>query len=220
MWPPSGSSCCSRYIGETVSLDTLLENQQLDKPSRLKLGVQLALGVLSLHDTKWLSESWGKTDIDFPQETTGGQLASGETVLIRKPDLERPLVRRSFGPARDNSNTHKTTTKRVPLVQYNKTLLSLGIILVELWFGKRLEDIEEVLKQPDGDDTDNTEYDSADKLLEKIEDPTYGNATRHCIRGLDYMATTLDDEGFKNEVYNRVVSELEVYWKAYIGQGS
>lgn len=88
------------------------------------------------------------------------------------------------------------------------------------WFGKRLEDIEEVLKQPDGDDTDNTEYDSADKLLEKIEDPTYGNATRRCIRGLDYMATTLDDEGFKNEVYNRVVSELEVYWKAYIGQGS
>ncbi|KAF8244138.1 hypothetical protein K440DRAFT_663669 [Wilcoxina mikolae CBS 423.85] len=224
VWPPSESSCCSRYIGETVSLDTLLKNQHLDKPARLKLGVQLALGVLSLHDTEWLSERWGRGDIYFPQETTVGQLNSGETVSVRKPDLERPLVRRIFGPAAigDSTNTQKTTTRRVPLVQYNKTLLSLGIILVELWFGRRLEEIEETPQQPSSDNIDNidnTEYDSADRLLGKIEDPTYSNATRRCIRGLDFMATTLDDEGFKNEVYIRVVSELEAYWKAYIGSG-
>ncbi|KAF8250454.1 hypothetical protein K440DRAFT_640029 [Wilcoxina mikolae CBS 423.85] len=229
LWPSSKPSCYSRYINETVLLDTLLKNKTLDKPARLRLGVQLASAVLSFHDTNWLSDSWGKRDICFPQEIVTGQLATGEAAEFRKPDVEKPLIHRSFGLAGDS---HDTQTKRTrPLVQYNQALLSLGIVLVELWFGKRLEDLQQDIQKAANDDTntgntggtnktaaENTDYETASKLLVDIEDRGYKDAARRCIRGLDYDATTLDDKGFKNEVYALVTSELELYWKAYVWQ--
>jgi len=227
LWHPSEPACYSRYINETVSLDTLLKNQILDKPARLRLGVQLTSAVLSFHDTKWLSDSWGKRDICFPQEITACQLDTGEAASFRKPDVEKPLIYRSFGPAGDSHDIQKKIMR--PLVQYNQALLSLGIVLVELWFGKRLEDLEKDMQKATTDDVvdtgniedinhtaaDNTKYETADKLLADIEDRGYKDAARRCIRGLDYDATTLDNEGFKNEVYTLVFSELELYWKAY-----
>ncbi|KAF8540094.1 hypothetical protein BDD12DRAFT_881205 [Trichophaea hybrida] len=233
LWPPSRPSCCSRYINETVLLDTLLKNQTLDKPARLRLGVQLASAVLSFHDTNWLSDSWGKRDICFPQEVTAGQLATGEAASFRQPDVQRSLLHRSFGPVGDidSDDLQKKREPRKPLVQYNQALLSLGIVLVELWFGKRLEDLQQDLQKAvnggiktgntegtNNTTADNTDYETASRLLADIEDRGYRDAARRCIRGLDYDTTTLDDEGFKNEVYVKVFSELELYWKAYVWQ--
>lgn len=123
---------------------------------------------MQLHATAWLKESWGKGDIFFPQTTEKARLSTGEVSLILKPILEKPLVRRSFDPAGDKS-PQKTTTK-LPFVPYDKSLFSLGIILVELWFGKRLQDFPKYSEvQQLYDRTDNTDYQIANMLVLEIE---------------------------------------------------
>ena len=166
-------SYCENYWTEAVSLEILLQHEGiLSEPGRrsdrLKLGVQLASSVMQLHATAWLKESWGKGDIFFPQTTEKARLSTGEVSLILKPILEKPLVRRSFDPAGDKS-PQKTTTK-LPFVPYDKSLFSLGIILVELWFGKRLQDFPKYSEvQQLYDRTDNTDYQIANMLVLEIE---------------------------------------------------
>ncbi|KAF8536958.1 hypothetical protein BDD12DRAFT_258064 [Trichophaea hybrida] len=222
----SNISYCENYWTEAVSLDIVLQQGDLNGPDRgsdrLRLGVQLASSVMQLYSTAWLKESWGKGDIFFPQTTEKARLTTGGMHDILKPVLEKPLVRRSFDPAGDKSPP--TTTTRSPFVQYDKSLLSLGIILIELWFATRLQDLPEYLeaRQQFNDRTDSTDYETANRLLPKIDclaGPIYGGAVRRCIRGLDCTATTLDDEGYKNEVQSKVVSELERNWKAFSPHG-
>jgi len=92
---------------------------------------------------------------------------------------------------------------------YNKSLASLGIILVELWFGKRLEDLP---GYPQGLSSNNqticSDFVVASQLLETIQNEAgdmYGGAVRRCIRGIDHRATSLEDESFMNEVHAKIV---------------
>jgi hypothetical protein len=222
----SATSNCEEYRPEAVSLDSLLRRKALRMSDRLRLGVQFASAVMQLHRTEWLSESWGKQDIFFPQRVAQAQLASGGVGLILEPVIEKPFVRRSFGTVGNILNTEQIRTAKSPLAAYDKSLFSLGIVLIELWFGKRFQDLPEYPKHTEKrteDLTDNTDFLVAFGLLPQIQEKAgsvYGIAAKRCIVGLEYPSgsTTLDDDGFKSAVHHNVVYELERNWKKYVDQ--
>jgi hypothetical protein len=176
---------------------------------------------MQLHRTEWLGESWGKQDIFFPQIFAQAQLASGAVELILEPVVEKPFVCRSFGTAVDILGPQQIRTAKAPLAApYDKSLFSLGIVLIELWFGKRFQDLPEYPKGTK-DFTDDTEYLVARNLIPQLQDQAgfmYAVATRRCILGLEHPSTTLENDDFKSEVHVNVVSELQRNWKAYVSR--
>jgi hypothetical protein len=207
---------CEDYKAELVSLDQLLQREDLDRGDRLRLGVDLASSLMHLHTTDWLGESWGKCDILFPQTAIRARTVSGETMIL-KADLKKPVVRRSFRPD-SHSQQQVEMTAKVSLLPCDKNLFSLGIVLIELWFGKRLQDLSESQDAVAADNTDINDWITARRLVPIIEEKAgemYGGAVRRCIQGLDSAAKTLDNDEFKSKVITEVVSELERHWEAY-----
>jgi hypothetical protein len=105
-----------------------------------------------------------------------------------------------------------TETVRRGVVQCNQTLLSLGIILIELYYGKCLEECEgvdgEYVGPGDGERRHSVAWSLVDFLYDDAGD-LYGDAVRRCVRGLDHRESRLDKEGFKLEVFQKVLYPLQ-----------
>ncbi|KAI5785805.1 hypothetical protein EDC01DRAFT_189016 [Geopyxis carbonaria] len=200
LWPATSTlskSVMTSYRPKTISLEAVFTQYMyvFMKPVRLRLGVKLASAVMQIHDTEWLSERWSKRDIHFLIPTEGST-----------PLFDKPFVRRTF--ARTSSKRTSTSQPQntgETLIQYNKSIFSLGIILVELWYGKGLQEPASPVA--------NIEPETKDHINKIIEHEDagvpYGEAVRRCIRGLDHKFTDLDEEDFKNTVHKMVVTPLE-----------
>ena len=180
------------------------------RKERLKFGVKLASSVMQLHQTEWLGERWSKHDILFIQEEPWQPVG-----VI--PSLEIPVVHRPF--------TSDTPMPDAPLesriVRCN-SLFCLGITLIELWYWRSLESLGAIHSPQKSSETlvlDITaEYCIAVKMIEKLygdagED--YGNIVKCCITELGHRDTHLEDAGFKNEVYVKLIRPLEEYIKTF-----
>lgn len=212
LWRPRHSEYTEKPSGQTISLGFLLSNSsQFSPPSRkqrLQLGLQLASSVMQLHDTAWLHEFWGKDDIFFPLVTEG----------CPKPLFTKPLVRQVFA----QTSQAATDMNSMSVIQCNKTLFSLGVILIEVCFWKRIEDMQTPNESSvRGFNTKISELMSANRLVDKLlyddAGERYGDAVRRCIKGLDHREKELEKDGFKNEVYEKVVYPLEENLKAFCG---
>jgi len=206
---------CVDYRAELVSLDQLLQREDIEQGDRLRLGVELASSLMHLHTTRWLDESWGKCDILFPQKASRKRRMSGEEIMILEADLKKPVVR-SFRP-QSHSRQQSEATARVP-ISYDKNLFSLGVVLIELWFGKRLQDLSEPQDTVVKDNPDFTNWITALRLVPIIEEEAgemYGGAVRRCIQGMDSAVRTLENDDFKSKFATEVVSELERNCEAY-----
>jgi len=182
--PADSYSPC--YLPATISLDSLLKRGPLEVRDRLKLGVTLAMAVMQLHTTKWLgkSGSWGKRDIFFPQETSKIETEDGEAVSIRKPIIDNLFVRQVFSTQQETTKPTKSESLVSLFVQYDRSVFSLGIVLVELWVGKRLEDLPEY-PQNDVQNIDIAQYLTVDLLMDKLREqagPMYGDAGKIILR--------------------------------------
>ncbi|KIW78156.1 hypothetical protein Z517_07989 [Fonsecaea pedrosoi CBS 271.37] len=91
------------------------------------LALTLAISLLQLHDTPWLHESWSKEGIQF-MKTPG---AKGEGVSALDVDFTKPLISREFFSPSHDSAKH---------LRPKEALLELGIMLLELWHEKTIED--------------------------------------------------------------------------------
>jgi hypothetical protein len=194
VWPLIPSS--SPESTEFKSLGSLLAQRQMPRVrDRLILGVQLASTVLQLHKTGWLSENWNNEDIYFHGSTSEGQV----------PDFKRPFVRQSPGLSLPETQE----TKRSTLIPHDQSLFSLGIILVELWYARPLEELRK--EEDESESRDDTNFKTAKRLASQISsdaDAKYGDAVRRCIKGLDHRSESLDVDDFKSEVHMKVVAPL------------
>ena len=200
---------------QIVSLKKLLgQALKIAKRDRLIIGVKLASSVLQLYQTPWLKEVWSKSDIFFVQhEAQGG-----------KTFISKPFVSKAF-----NSPVCKINA-RVPTEPYttiasdvrNQTIFSLGIVLIELWYGQTLE----TLRVPADLRANNkpnqlTDFATARRLTEEIYDEAgewYGDAVRRCIYcEFDLRNTSLDTEGMKEAVYSGVVDPLQENLTSFCG---
>jgi len=167
---------------------------------------------MQLHNTGWLNEMWDKRDIVFPVDPTNSDKAS----------TERPAVWRSFGSLPPTS----TCTPGPPrsLAQCNKTLFSLGVVLLELWFWKSLDELERDalsgIPESSGWTSVERSFETANRMLEKLRTDAlhkYSDAVRRCIQGLEHPQTCLSKDDFKKEVYRKVVCPLEENMRLFFG---
>jgi hypothetical protein len=214
---------------EIVSLERLLSTQirsavpttadevnRLSMKERLILAVQLAASLLQLYSTPWLSNRWSKRDISFLKTAFFANQVSNTGQPQRPVNVSKPFVsQRLVAPtALQQSGPTSTASPR----HSNPTLLDLGIILLELYFGQNIEQkrhLEDM--SPDGQPHSNTDLNTArnwlDESFQLNMSARYWSATKHCIDiyTFDPMPKNVDlhDVGFREAVYQKVVLPLE-----------
>jgi hypothetical protein len=225
------SSCRKTWTmdctGEIVSLERLLTTQimsampttaddanRLSMKERLVLAVQLAASLLQLYSTPWLSNRWSKRDISFLKTAIFAQ-STPDTGQQRPINVSKPFVSQLLvAPTRQQADLTTTALTRHP----NPTLLDLGILLLELYFGQNIE----LKRHPDdmsadGQPNSNTDLNTARNWLHESYQLSmssrYWHATRRCIDvyTFDPMPKNLDleDAGFREAVYQQVLLPLE-----------
>ncbi|SMQ50336.1 unnamed protein product [Zymoseptoria tritici ST99CH_1A5] len=176
--------------------------QNLTGADARRLALSLATGMLQLHSTPWLQSSWGKSDI----------------MLISKQD--KILSQHAF-ISQDSSSARKTlpaspATGALAMIIKNRTLFSLGLMLIELCMGKSMEDLHRAdERNPDGTISEFSDLLTAERLLNKqtISESfgkRWSDVVRRCIRcEVDETESSLEDAGFRKAVYNKILMELE-----------
>ena len=209
MWDPR-APLAKLASARVISLDKLLSRPEPPRIERLKLGVRLASSVLQLHRTEWLQERWGKQDI---------YLIQGDSSQSSSPSLETPVVHQSFTP--DPPILEASIESRI--ISCNLSLFSLGIVLIELWFWRSEESFQAHKPQPYccPEDLDTARFVTARRLIDRLYEDAgedYGSIIRRCIIGLDHRETQLENDGFKNEVYLKVLQPLESHLELFCGK--
>jgi hypothetical protein len=214
----SSSTPSRSYQPEVVSLQTLLQNSSLELRDRLELGVILADAVLSLYYTGWLSESWGTKDIFFPQkQVIHHVMADNSVVSTIEPCINLPCVRQQFRSAMPPDYISQEAT--IPAVEYDKAFLSLGIVLIELWFSQPIGD----LGLPQDKDESRSEHERVYEIakrriweLFRFAGETYALSVSHCLdmdmgkyTSKHIGARNLQNENYITEAYTNIVAPLE-----------
>lgn len=206
---------------DVVTLESLLAPGHLERKDRLQLGVLLASIVMQFHSTDWLNECWGKRDIYFLLRADLQRRApDGNCYPV--PAIDQPFVRRLFG------SSQMLVLLPVPispsgtseLVDCDRNLFSLGVILVELWFERRINDLRPARAVNSAKQMiDNEDYETVKRLMGDIftyagED--YGLVVSRCINGLNRSSgkkqgkdRSLENDVFKNDVHTNFVLLLE-----------
>ena len=165
----------------------------LSKKSRLRLAVILASTALQLHNTPWIHKKWGKQDIRF-----------------HNGDVDHPHISKTF--TKDAIEV-KDVTKPSWTPIRNDSIFNLGVLLLELSYGKSLDSFRTHEDPPIF-----TEYAIASRLvtgLSEEESSGYVDAARACIFcdfGTKIKISSLDNEAFRQAVYEDVVAPLEDDW--------
>jgi hypothetical protein len=190
--------------GKDTNLPVLLHGD------KLRVAVTLASSVLQLHDTRWLERTWSKNDVFFIQRNNID--AYKKTFILRSLWLNETQETEY----KDHNNT--------PLIR-NTTLFSLGILLIELCLNKPLEQLRtsEDTRWTLGAPTALTDILVVDRILKsgqwfKQASLRYHSATKRCIYcDFGQEKATLDDDGFRQAVYDLVVVPLEEDLMAFEG---
>jgi len=193
-------------FGQTITLeDLLLRNKQtvlysgneielsLTRQQRMCVASTLAYSLLQLHSTPWLGEGWSKKDILFPLVYMGSR---EPTVVVEQPYVKS----RSF-------------SDRIP-EDCIGSVFSLGVLLLELWFGEALEEqpFRDRYLGPDGQPNEYTDLGTAVEWLEKAKrdiGAKFVAAIRRCIFwDFSSHGVSLEENDLREEVYTEVVKPV------------
>ncbi|KAI9729213.1 MAG: hypothetical protein M1834_007005 [Cirrosporium novae-zelandiae] len=168
---------------------------------RLTLSFNLASSLLQLYLTPWSAEPWTKRSIcflkTFPQQSSAAV-----------PDIfeaQNPLVTHLF-----NANQSS-----IPLMRdARRSLLELGIMLLEIWEKKTFESYAKVSQKTLDDDSTGRRSDVARLWLDNIKAnviPLYYDAVSRCIEctfATSSSSPDWDDVDFRKSVCERVLRPL------------
>lgn len=187
---------------QTVSLESLLNKTSgllLDRRQRYQIAFTLASSHLQLYPSPWLHSHWSKKDIVFnidPQDPT--------SIQIDQPYMLHPV----------STQSSKSTSA---YASSDRSLPTLGILLIELCFGTALED-HELSRQydsPTGDQTATPNLAAALDLAAALEwsgsvggeaGEMYADAVNWCLRG---QAAGAKDDRWRQELFANVVRPLQ-----------
>lgn len=161
---------------------------------KIRLGLAIASSVLQLSKTPWLPEEPTSRDVHFFQR--GDHLS-----------YQHPFLLRVF-PERPSPSQSRMKMNR------NTTTFALGIMLLEIILGSTLDQLREpheaAIAGPGDESGVLRDSVTAFRLLEQrvaLIDQSYMLVVRRCIECT--ADQDLDQERFRQEVYNGVVAELE-----------
>jgi hypothetical protein len=198
-----------------ISLRSVLNRKDANLPAllhgdKLRVAVAIASSVLQLHNTHWLERSWSKNDVFFIQ------CKSSDT--YKKTFISRALW------SSETQNIEKKDLDNTPLIR-NTTLFSLGILLIELCLNKPLEQLRTPEDTQWNLDAPRalTDIYVVHRILKSVQwskqaSFRYQSATKRCIYcNFDQENASLDDDGFRQAVYDMVVAPLEQDLLAFEG---
>lgn len=193
-----------------LSLNEILGSKEGGKPTlprrtRLDIAVILANSMLQLHTGPWLCDTWGKGDVYFLQ---------GDDGFIH---TKYPFLICQFNSNHRNLQTEsgERQLQRSTSGSCNSSLLSLGILILELWFNQTIETqpFRSNFQGPDGKDNEYTNFNTAQKWQEQAMEEAgldLHSPTRRCIYcAFGAVSQDLEDEGLRRAVYSEVVQPLE-----------
>ncbi|KAE9374642.1 hypothetical protein N431DRAFT_464877 [Stipitochalara longipes BDJ] len=221
---------------DTISLAEILSSSSfqsaLSLKERLILGAILASSYLQLQATPWLRSSWSKEDIIFN--------ADRDTDTFRWFDAGSPCIAHTFQPEPPSSTTgdemqgiesnvgphqHPTSSKH----RGNSSLLALGIILMELYTGKTLQ------QYCTATSLSSTPAAGCDEHLVNIHNlyaahqwwaelkdrgqlsHAYMSAVNHCLQGYLDFSVKEDEADFRQKVLSHVVLPVEEEMQIFTG---
>lgn len=184
----------------SITLDRLLQNEGIQSPTRrqrIELALVLSSSFLQLLESSWLSASWQKSDIVFFEDPVHPGVFK-----LDEPYLDNCLERKP-----DTSPSTGTSRR----MQLSSSLGTLGIVLLELRFGKLLREQSFRLKySTTGDSTVETALDiqAAKEWHGEIEEEAghdYSVAVGWYLRGI--LSTPPDR--WREVMHGKVVCPLE-----------
>ncbi|RBA09689.1 hypothetical protein FPRO05_05625 [Fusarium proliferatum] len=189
-----------------VTLEDVLEGKRGLRPlislaEKVKLALVITSSVLQLSKTPWLPEAITSKNVHFFRR---GNTLSYEHPFIQRRLPECPLKRVSH-----------TSESRNYAISSNPTLLALGMLLLEIILGCSLNQLRRPdEKSPDNDNDELIQHLTvANRMLEQrvaLISPAYKAVIERCIGCMEPKG--LEDDGFRQTVYDGVVMELEAIW--------
>ncbi|KAF5983424.1 hypothetical protein FBULB1_3802 [Fusarium bulbicola] len=189
-----------------VTLEDVLEGKQGLRPlislaEKVRLALVIASSVLQLSKTPWLPEALTRENVHF--------FRRGDTLSYEHPFLQRSLPESSY------KRLDETVDSKGYSLSSNPTLFALGMLLLEIILGSSLKQ----QRVPDEKSLDE-DYDGliqdltiANRMLEQrvaLISPAYKAVIERCIGCTDSKG--LEEDDFRQTVYNGVVMELEAIW--------
>ncbi|KAH7234152.1 hypothetical protein B0J15DRAFT_539082 [Fusarium solani] len=206
-------------LTRTISLRHLLLNQNrrqahahlaLSAKQRYAIATSIAWSVLHLSDSPWLGEGWGQDEIKFfvDEGSEGMQLVSqfpSNSYAFHKPTtMDQPL-----------SSSTRDFSRLIP----NKTIFTLGVILIELCLKTPFEELRQTLHDElRGQAVSAPILDQYDTAIDRLDDvyreagDSYGNAVQRCIKSSfqgPKSTRQFNVEQFRIQFYNTVVAPVQ-----------
>ncbi|CAN9219834.1 unnamed protein product [Alternaria alternata] len=191
-----------------ASLRSLLETDQRWKHCDLRdksiLAVTLAHAVMHRSEGPWLHADLNKDEIFFFRKNNG-----------QHPDVSRPFLAMDF----TKLETEPDEEDDLFSIHSNPTLLSLGVLLLEITNGTLIENHWDTEDLTDGStQNDSTNLTAALRLLRKSDGKVViglQKAVKACLEW-DSMNDGRDDIDFPKRVYELIVEPLEdVLWHGF-----
>ena len=189
-----------KHARKKDTLHLALGNLSLGHGERLMLALTIASSILQLYDTRWLNELWDRSCI---------MVDVGQPCNNRR--FPRVFIRRAF-PEEPEERPEQAL---IPFVILNPVIYNLGLVLIEICLGRSLESFRNAEDPLDSNGRPNvlTNLSTAMRLMDHIYSVAgdrYGDAVRRCIRSdFDSRSTDLNEEAFRQAVYEKVVEPLE-----------
>lgn len=167
---------------------------------RLKLALALSYSVLHLYKTPWLAKTLDPKDIVFLREQQ--QASSKAACYFDRPFLAKTLSSTTPGAAR-------VQQKQVENRPMDFTILSLGILLIQIIVGRQISDLDVTPDMRFQSVLSKKEL-ASEYIASVMENGgmNYADAVQWCL-GSIFSVACLDDEKFSQDFYTAVIIKLE-----------
>ena len=203
--PSSAEIQDSITIAELLNQQPPWSSQDVKRPQRLEIALVMAKVVLQLHNCPWLREDWTKDDIYFFRDRQGkiyldSMALTNQFYSVKLSTPAEPLTSTNSYPSRKRTKA---------------SLLSLGVLILEMWFNKSIEscNFRNSFLGPDGEENEFTRFNTTQKWQEQALEEggiDFDSLTYRCVYG-DFGTAKQDlhDEELRKAVYQEVVQPLE-----------
>jgi hypothetical protein len=203
----SNGAMCPSQIQQVITLEAMLTRRVssstwMSRQTRLATALAMAKSLLQLYPGPWMRENWGKKDIYFFVDDKG------------EVQAHHPLLVSTFTSA-EASQVSSPMSARFVRHDSRTALLSLGILILELWFNQTIESrpYRQRFLGPDSCENEYTNFNTAQKWQEQALEEgglDLHNLTRRCIYcAFGAASQDLSDKELRHAVYDEVVMALE-----------
>ena len=184
----------------------------LSRRDRLYIAMTLASSVLQLDGTPWLSKFWKTSHVLVPYPS--------EPVITTTSSAIHPYITCESPNATSSSASSDSSCISESHLIHNEVLFALGLVLMQLSFGKNLSDLR---KNTDVRRDDlSTDIMTAKRLLDHVyveSGAKYGDAVRRCLHcPFDVRDFSLDNDQFRDAVFNSIVTPLVEDFNVFSGE--